>query len=258
MHTLIQKPLVARIIRNRLLLFVVLLIIQLQFFTINVLNAQFRAPDDGWELKIDIVDNNLTPQGIWLVPYFVGFAFALLVPLWAMLYMPNTEYRQFLLSMGFAAFVGYLIYIIFPTYVVKPLPEAVAGDDFFARFLRSTYEADAAVSTHNAAPSQHVFYAVLNMCFMIRYRPRPRVFWFWTTLAALICASTLLTMRHNSPDLITGYVLAVVAYYVGVFLGQRLTDVLGDATAPVEVPLLSGLLQRRQRRRAHGVTADTL
>lgn len=258
MERLVQKRLVARVAKNRLLLFVVLVTIQAQFFTINMLNAQFRAPDDGWELKIAVIDNNLTPQGIWLVPYFVGFFFALLVPLWAMVVMPNPEYRQFVIGLGFAAIVGYLIYILFPTYVVKPPPDAVAGDDVFSRFLRSTYEADAAVSTHNAAPSQHVFYAVLNMCFMIRYRPRPRVFWFWTTLATLICASTLLTMRHNSPDLIAGYALAVVAYYVGVALGQRVTAALGDANAPVEVPVLSRLLQRRQRRRARGMTVDTL
>ncbi len=252
MHTLIQKPLVARIIRNRLVLCVLLLVIQAQFFTINLLNARLRAPDDGWELTIGIIDNNLTPGGIWLVPYFAGFALALLVPLWAMYNMPNTEYRQFVLAMMVAALIGYAIYIIFPTYVVKPAPEDVPGQDVFARVLRSTYEADAAASTHNAAPSQHVFYAVLNMCFMIRYRPRPRVFWVWTTLAALICASTLLTMRHNSPDLIAGYVLAVAAYYAGIYLGQRLTDDLGDADAPIAAPALG-----RFRRVARRMTADT-
>jgi len=256
MHQLLNKPLVRRIAQNRLMLLAVLFLIQAQFFTINMLNAELRAPDDGWELKIGIVDNNMTPHSIWLIPYFVGFFFALMIPLWAAFNMPNTEYRQFLFGMGFAALVGYVIYVVFPTYVVKPSPADVPGNDVFTRFLRSTYEADAAVSTHNAAPSQHVFYAVLNAAFMIRYRPRPRVFWFWTTLAALISASTLMTMRHNSPDLIAGYVLAVVAYYVGVSLGQRVTDALGDAHLPIVIPGLSRLFQRRERRRAGSMSVD--
>lgn len=227
------KQTLARLFRNRLALLAVLLLLELQFFTINMLNAQLRQPTDGWELKIAVVDDHLAPEGLWLIPYFTGFAFAALVPLWAAYHMPTRLYRQYMVAMIAAATVSYAIYILFPTYVVKPRPDEVPGSGFFSHFLRTTYEADAAASTHNAFPSQHVFYALINMCFVILYRPHPRVFWIWVTLGALITASTLLTKRHNSPDLIGGYLMAVGAYYLGLHLGARITDWLGDQDAPI-------------------------
>jgi len=238
-----------RLLQNRLALFLVLLLIQLQFFTINLFNAHFREPTDGWELKIAAIDDHLTPNGWWLIPYFLGFSLAALVPLWAMFTMPNRLYRQFILAMATAALAGYVVYLAFPTYVTKPAPEQVPGDHLLADLLRESYDVDAAASTHNAAPSQHVFYALINMCFVIRYRPRPRVFITWVMLAALICASTLLTMRHNSPDLISGYLFAVGGYYAGVYLGGRATDWLGDGDGPIVVPDLPLRLHRRLRQR---------
>lgn len=234
-----------RALQNRVALFMMLAAVEFQFFTINLLNTHLRDPRDGWELRFAPIDGQLTPNGIWLIPYFVGFFFALLVPFWSMFHMPIRLYRQFVLAVVIAGLISYVVYLVFPTYVVKPAPEAVPGSDFFARMLRRTYEADAAASSHNAAPSQHVFYALLNMCFMIRFRPRPRVFWTWVPVAALICASTLTTMRHNSPDLLTGYLVAVIAYYGGVALGGRVTDHLDDDNDPIVVPGRAGRLHRR-------------
>jgi hypothetical protein len=246
---LFNKALVARVFRNRLVLFLGLFAIQMQFFTINFLNSQLRAPTDGWELKIGWIDNQLTPHGVWLVPYMVGFFLAALIPLWAMYHMPTTLYRQFILAMVVAALFGYAIYIVFPTYVTKPSSSQVRGDGLFTQMLRFSYALDDAASTHNAAPSQHVFYAILNMCFMIRFRPRWRVLLTWIALAALITASTLLTMRHRSPDLISGYMVAVGAYYAGLALGRRITDWLGDADDPIDAPRWPFELRRRLHRR---------
>jgi hypothetical protein len=268
MRGLVSISWIRAILKNRLAMFWILMLIELQFFTINFLNAHLRAPTDGWELRINLIDGHLTPHGAWLIPYFIGFFLAMLVPLWATFYMPNKIYRQYILAMALALLFSYAIFICFPTYVVKPAPDSVPGHDIFAQALRRTYAADAAVSSHNAAPSQHVFYALLNMCFVIRYRPRRRVFWFWVILAALICASTLATMRHNSPDLIAGYVVAIGAYYAGVVLGARVTDALGDEHDPVMVPGYVGKLHRRflsyqrrreaARRRRQRINADAL
>jgi len=233
---LISEAWVARAFRNRVALFLGLFVIQMQFFTINFVNSQLLAPTYGWELKFGWIDNRLTPHAVWLIPYILGFFLAALIPLWGMYHMPNTLYRQFILAMALAALFGYVLYIVFPTYVTKPPPDQVRGSGILARMLRFSYELDDAASTHNAAPSQHVFYAILNMCFMIRFWPRLRVFLAWIALAALITASTLLTMRHRSPDLISGYMVAVGAYYGGLYLGRRVTAWLGDADGPIEAP----------------------
>ncbi|MCL4238657.1 MAG: phosphatase PAP2 family protein [Anaerolineae bacterium] len=249
MHAFGATSLLRRLFQDRLVLFLALLLIQLQFFTINLLNAQFREPTDGWELKIAAIDDNLTPNGLWLIPYSVGFVLSVLVPLWAMFAMPNRLYRQFILAMATTALVGYLVYILVPTYVTKPAPEQVPGTHALAQLLRDSYGVDAAASTHNAAPSQHVFYALIIMCFVIRFRPTRRIFLVGVAMGALISASTVLTMRHNSPDLISGYLFAVGGYYGGLFLGGRVTDWLGDGEEPIALPPLTLRLQQRIRRR---------
>lgn len=234
------------LLQHRLALFLTLLAIQCLFFVTNGLNSVLREPTDGWELVLLPYDDQITPNGYWLIPYFIGFAFAALVPLWAAFFMPIQLYRQFIFAMASAALVSYVLYMLFPTYVTKPAPEMVPGDHLFAELLRGSYELDAAASTHNAAPSQHVFYALINMAFMIRFRPRPGVFGVWVLLGALISASTVLTQRHNLPDLITGYLMAVAAYYAGLWLGARVTQRLGDADRAY--PIRLGRLRRRVRR----------
>lgn len=253
---LLDQSIVRTILQNRLALLVLLVAIQLQFFTINLANSLFREPTDGWELKIAFIDDHLVPQGAWLIPYAIGFVASVLVPLWAAYVMPNKLFRQFVLAMALAALFSYAIYIFVPTYVVKPAPQEVPGDDALAEMLRSTYEADNAASTHNAAPSQHVFYALLNMCFMIRFRPIPRVFWTWVALATLISVSTLLTQRHNSPDLITGYLVAVGAYYAGLRLGAWVTARLGDEHGPIVMP--PARVGARLRQRVAKMQADSV
>ncbi len=249
MHKLIaritRQPLIRRFLQNRWAVAGLLIILQAQFLVINALNARLRAPTDGWELQIAAIDQHLTPRGVWLVPYGLGIALTVLVPLWALVNMPTLLYRQYVAALVTALVIGYMIYIFLPTYVTKPAPEDVPGDGFFARLLRQSYEADAAFSTHNAAPSQHVFYAVLNACFVIRFKPRRGVFLVWTTLAALIAASTVLTARHNTPDVITGYALAVFAYYAGLWLGRTVTNALGDAEAPPPNPPLRRWMRRQ-------------
>jgi hypothetical protein len=234
----ISKPFVARIFQNRLTLFMILLGIQSLFFFTNGLNSFLRAPTDGIELKIGFIDNHLLPSEMWLIPYTIGLFLSVLLPFWAAYHMPIKLYRQFILSMGLAASVSYVIYMVFPTYVVKPSPEEVTGSGIFSNLLRTAYEMDNTYSTHNAAPSQHVFYAIVNMCFMVRFRPYPRVFWTWTTLATLITASALFTRQHHSPDLIAGYVTAVLAYWGGLRLGAHITAWLGDEKDPIVAPAL--------------------
>lgn len=234
------------LVQNRLALFAALLAIEALFFVTNGLNSILREPTDGWELAIQPYDDLIVPNGYWLIPYFIGFAFAALIPLWAAYQMPIKLYRQFVFAMVTAALVSYALYMLFPTYVTKPTPEMVPGNDLFAEMLRNSYKLDAAASTHNAAPSQHVFYALINMAFMIRFRPKPGVFGVWVLLGALISASTVLTQRHNLPDLITGYLMAVAAYYIGVRLGERITQRLGDADKAYPMPI--GRIGRRVRR----------
>lgn len=253
-----ENSLLRRVFQNRLTLYIILLIIEAMFFVTNYTNSVIRPANEGWELKIDFIDNHLTPMGLWLIPYFMGVVFSILLPLWAAIYMPNEIFRQFILATAFAALISYVIYMSIPTYVVKPTPDQVPGDGLFSQWLRQVYEADNEFSTHNAAPSQHVFYAILNMCFMIRFRPRPRVFWFWTTMATLITVSALLTRQHHTPDLIAGYIMALLAYPAGLWLGSRVTELLGDADEPHVTPIEQIRRMLRARRKRVSARVDSV
>lgn len=241
---ILDRPLLARIFENRLTLFFILLGIESFFFVTNGLNSVLREPTEGIELKINAIDNHLVPGEIWLLPYTIGIFLPALLPFWAAFHMPNKLFRQFVLALGIAAVVSYVVYVIYPTYVIKPAPQEVTGDGVFAEWLRSMYEMDNAYSTHNAAPSQHVFYAIIAMCFMIRFRPTSRVFFTWTTLATLITVSALFTRQHHSPDLIAGYIVAVASYWIGLWAGHHITAWLGDEHDPIIEPSW-GSRQRR-------------
>ncbi len=241
----------APLLQNRLALYFMLLGIQGLFFVTNGLNSVLRAPDDGLELKIPAIDNHIVPNGAWLIPYTIGIFLTALLPLWAAYHMPVKLYRQYVFAMALAACTSYVIYIVFPTYAVKPQVDDIAGSGLLSHLLRVSYEMDNNYSTHNAAPSQHVFYAIINMCFMIRFRPQKRSFLAWTALAASISASALLTRQHRSPDLIAGYMMAVAAYWMGLYLGQRVTEWLKDEDQPIvlDIPECLGG-PRRERRKA--------
>jgi hypothetical protein len=53
-------------------------------------------------------------------------------------------------------------------------------------------------------------------------------------------------MRHNTPDVIGGYLVAIGAYYAG--RAGRITDALGDEDDPVMVPVTVGRAPPYRRR----------
>jgi membrane-associated phospholipid phosphatase len=245
-QTFLSRPLVVDTLKNRVSLFFILLAIQSLFFATNMLNSFLRAPDEGLELKIALIDNHIHPSGIALIPYTLGFFAAALLPLWAAYRMPIKMYRQYVLTMTIAAMFSYVVYMVFPTYVVKPEAQEVTGNGFLSSMLLAAYHMDNSYSTHNALPSQHVFYAIINMCFMIRFRPTRRSFWVWSTFAASVTLSALLTRQHHSPDLIAGYLVAVGAYWGGLRLWAWITDRLGDEYSPIVV-VLPGWMKRQPK-----------
>jgi membrane-associated phospholipid phosphatase len=246
-NTLLHKPFIAETLKNRVSLFFILLGIQSLFFVTNMLNSVLRSPTDGLELKFAVIDNHIVPNGVALIPYTVGFFLSALLPLWAAYRMPIKLYRQYIFAMAVAALFSYVIYIVFPTYVIKPAPEDVTGDGFLSSMLMSAYHMDNSYSTHNALPSQHVFYAIINMCFMIKFRPNRLSFWTWSMLAASITLSALLTRQHHSPDLVAGYLVAVGAYWGGSRLGAWVTKQLGDENCPIVVVTPNWMGGKKQR-----------
>jgi len=106
--------------------------------------------------------------------------------------------------------VAYVFFVAFPT--IGPRPSAnVTGDDFSAWLLRSIYSSDV---RYNCFPSLHVAQCFLAALVCRRvHRGVGAAAGLW---AALVGISTLYTKQHYLLDVLSGALLACIAY--GVFV----------------------------------------
>jgi membrane-associated phospholipid phosphatase len=150
---------------------------------------------------------------IWIVPYLGALVLFILILLWAYLRMPAEMFAAFAASNLIASGVAYVIYLAYPTYVLRP---TISGTDTLSRWVKWLYASDRA---YNAFPSGHTFYTVLAWLFLWRWQPRIRP--ATTAVAALVLLSTLFTKQHNIPDLIGGIALALASFWLGTGLASR-------------------------------------
>jgi membrane-associated phospholipid phosphatase len=150
---------------------------------------------------------------IWVLPYLLSLAWWTACFAWAAWKMDDDLYRAFVLSILAVMLASYLVYILYPTYVVRPTP---AGDGWLERVVQSLYVND---RVNNAFPSGHTYNSVLIALYWSRWHPRQR--WLWWAITAIILLSTLFTRQHNLPDLVGGIAFAWLAYRLGLWWVAR-------------------------------------
>lgn len=181
---------------KRLALLVLFVIVYLAYFPLNrtLANANFFkfAADD----LIPLVP-------IFSVPYL---AYLPLLVLFTGLFFVKADeklFRSFVLSGIIASLLSYLIFVVFPTAVRRPLVE---GTDIFSQLVKIIYNSD---RPYNVFPSGHTFNTVISALHLWRWRPKH----LWTIAAGsiLIILSTLLIKQHYLPDIIGGIALGTLA-----------------------------------------------
>ncbi|MCQ2501376.1 MAG: phosphatase PAP2 family protein [Lachnospiraceae bacterium] len=116
---------------------------------------------------------------------------------------------QFLLAHVIGEVVCFLVFVFFPTALVRP---EITGDGFFNLLLKITYTVD---EPNNLLPSIHCF--VSWLCWIgVRKHPKVPIWYQWVSFvcAVAVCVCTLTIRQHVLLDVITGVLLAEVSYVV--------------------------------------------
>ena len=172
--------------------------------------------------------DELIPLVPWTILIYWVFAF----PLWIINYCLGVYYGKggryrFILSHYIGEVICFIVFILFPTIMVRP---QIVGNSFFDRFLMLTYQVD---NPDNLIPSIHCF--VSWLCW-IAVRKDPHIPGWYQLLslfiAAAICISTLTVKQHVIADVIAGILLAEFSYlaagYFSSLLQRNQKDTLSD------------------------------
>ncbi len=189
--------------RTRLLLLIGLFAAQMLYFPIN------RLVRGGVVLRIAFLDDLIPLWPAWIIPYLLSLAWWTGCFLWAAWKMEDRLYEAFVVGTVAVMLSSYAVYVLYPTYVVRPVVE---GEGLLYDAVRLLYAND---RVNNAFPSGHTYSTVLISLFWSRWQPRLR--WLWWAIAVIVMLSTLFTGQHHTPDPIGGLVFAWLGYHFGLW-----------------------------------------
>jgi membrane-associated phospholipid phosphatase len=192
--------------RVRLVWLAVLLVLQFLYFPINRTVQGGVVLATSWDYLFPL-------WPVWVIPYLLSLVWWMGCFVWAAWKMDDDLFRAFVISMVLVMLASYLVYILYPTYVVRPSPQ---GDGWLTQVVALLYKGD---RVNNAFPSGHTYNTVMIALYWWRWKPRQR--WLWLTITIVVLLSTLFTRQHNLPDLIGGIVFAWLGYRFGLWWVAR-------------------------------------
>jgi signal transduction histidine kinase/membrane-associated phospholipid phosphatase/ActR/RegA family two-component response regulator len=199
-----QQPTIT--LKRRFFWLVALFLVQALYIPIN------RNMTGGVVLFIRL-DNFVPLWPIWVLPYLLILLFWAACFVWAAFKMEDRLYRAFVAGMLFTFLTSYVVYIVFPTYVIRP---TVEGADWASNLIRNIYAND---RLYNAFPSGHTYTTLLIVFFWWKWKPKLR--WLWVTTGAIVVISTLFTGQHHVLDLFGGILWAWFGYRFGLWWSQQ-------------------------------------
>lgn len=191
---------------KRLVWLIALFAVQFLYFPINRTVQGGIVLDTPWDVYFPL-------KPIWVLPYLLSLVWWAGCFIWAAWKMEDNLYRAFIISLVSVMLASYVVYILFPTYVMRPDVEA---NDWLSRIVANLYASD---RVNNACPSGHTYNTVLIALYWSRWYPRQR--WLWLAITVIVLLSTLYTRQHNLPDLVGGIVFAWLGYRLGLWLVGR-------------------------------------
>lgn len=150
---------------------------------------------------------------IWAVPYLLSLPWWITALAWGALKMDFPHWRHFALCLGLTITISYSVFILYPTYVVRP---QITGQDFFSQLVVGIYGNDQA---HNALPSGHTYTTLIISIFWSQWLPKLKL--LWIGIAILVLLSTLFTKQHYLLDLLAAAGLVVMTYFLSAYLLRK-------------------------------------
>jgi hypothetical protein len=154
---------------------------------------------------------------IWIVPYLLAIGWWLVAGLWAAWKMEDRLMEAFIARWLTACGIGFAIFLMFPTYMVRP---PVTEDGWAARLIGYVFSND---RLYNAFPSMHLWTTATITLSFGEWKPRWRGMW-WGIVGVVVLA-TVFTHQHWLLDPFGGILLAVISYFLGPALVSRLMAV---------------------------------
>lgn len=169
------------------------------------------------------LDSYVPLWSIWIVPYLLTLAWWVVAGVWALWTMDDGLYVALVCSWILACLIGFGVFALYPTYMVRP---EISGDGWADQVVRYVYNND---HTYNAFPSMHVWATVTIALYWSVWKPKWRG---WLVAATIVVAfSTVFSGQHWIMDVVGGTLLALVCYPLGRRLAVPLLTVLRQASA---------------------------
>lgn len=156
-----------------------------------------------------VIDSKI-PFNIWfIIPYCVWYLLIFLIPYY--LYKKDKNiFTKYIISYLFCTVIANIIFIIYPTYVDRPI---VTGNSILELMARIVFWVD--TPAQNCFPSLHCAVSMLFILYMFECKKCPLYLKILTLIISiLIMIATLYTKQHVFIDLLSGDILAIVSYII--------------------------------------------
>lgn len=173
------------------------------------------AKTDSWAFasKIPAIDDRIPLVPVFVAVYVFSYTF------WIIGYIvisltPKRNYVNYVCTLGLSCFICFLTFVFAPTYMNR-VAEGVIAQTYepgvFNWLLGFIYRYDGWETGRNLLPSLHCLASTVCYLFVRKQPEIPRGFQIYTLImAALICASTVLTKQHYIIDAPAGVGLAII------------------------------------------------
>lgn len=157
----------------------------------------------------NVIDSKI-PFNMWfIIPYCIWYLLIFLIPYY--LYKKDKDvFTKYFISYVFCTVIANIIFIIYPTYVDRPV---VSGTSILELMTRIVFWVD--TPAQNCFPSLHCAVSMLFILYMFECKKCPLYLKILTLIISiLIMIATLCTKQHVFIDLLSGDILAIVSYII--------------------------------------------
>lgn len=156
-----------------------------------------------------VIDSKI-PFNVWfIIPYCIWYLLIFLIPYY--LYKKDKNiFTKYFTSYALSTMIANIIFIIYPTYVDRPI---VTGTNILELMARIVFWVD--TPAQNCFPSLHCAVSMLFILYMFECKKAPTYLKILTVIMSiLIMMATLFTKQHVFIDLVSGDILAIISYII--------------------------------------------
>ena len=144
-----------------------------------------------------------------IIPYCLWYILLFLIP-YILYKKDKTVFSKYCLSYIFMSLIANIIFVIYPTTVIRP---EIEGKSFIELITRFVFWIDTPIL--NCFPSLHCAISMLWILFIYKLKETNIYFKIFVFIASItIMASTLILKQHVFIDLVSGDIIATTIYVV--------------------------------------------